>query len=345
MGEVYRAKDSKLGREVAIKVPPEAVAKDPERLGRFEREARLLASLNHPNIATIHGLERGESEFLVPPRPATKPSTSSWPRPSMITTSASAWSPPSRHSLTTWFGIRICTASFPEASFVPTDSGFPFPTSTPTPRKFCFGRRSFDFYKNTTFSRTNASKFSVHGAGADLASTMMSSSTPPIPKLSKPSAAMSFGAPSPFEDSITTKRATTSSISPNRKTEKPSSPLSMTRSTSSPACSSTFLSPTNIRSCTTATTPGEQENTPEKKRPTEDDDELNATQRKTLRRRWANLIRRVFKTDPLICKNCGGRMRVVSFITEPSVIRQILDHLQNRNSRDPPIPSHSLPQA
>ena len=54
-----------------------------------------------------------------------------------------------------------------------------------------------------------------------------------------------------------------------------------------------------------------------KKRPTEDDDELNATQRKTLRRRWANLIGRVFKTDPLICKNCGGRMRVVSFITEP----------------------------
>ena len=65
MGEVYRAKDSKLGREVAIKVLPEAVAKDQERLSRFEREARLLASLNHPNIATIHGLEHGESQFLV----------------------------------------------------------------------------------------------------------------------------------------------------------------------------------------------------------------------------------------------------------------------------------------
>jgi hypothetical protein len=55
------------------------------------------------------------------------------------------------------------------------------------------------------------------------------------------------------------------------------------------------------------------------------------------------LIRRVFKTDPLICKKCGGKMRVVSFITEPSVIRQILDHLQNRHNNDPPIPSDSLP--
>jgi serine/threonine protein kinase len=51
MGEVYRAKDSKLDREVAIKVLPEAFAEDPERLARFEREAKVLASLNHSNIA------------------------------------------------------------------------------------------------------------------------------------------------------------------------------------------------------------------------------------------------------------------------------------------------------
>lgn len=57
MGEVYRAQDLRLGREVALKVLPEAFAHDPERRGRFEREARLLASLNHPNIATVHGLQ------------------------------------------------------------------------------------------------------------------------------------------------------------------------------------------------------------------------------------------------------------------------------------------------
>ena len=57
MGEVYRARDTKLDREVALKVLPSAVASDPERMARFEREAQLLASLNHPNIAAIHGLE------------------------------------------------------------------------------------------------------------------------------------------------------------------------------------------------------------------------------------------------------------------------------------------------
>ena len=57
MGEVYRATDSTLGREVAIKVLPADVARDPERLTRFEREARLLASLNHPNIAHVYGFE------------------------------------------------------------------------------------------------------------------------------------------------------------------------------------------------------------------------------------------------------------------------------------------------
>ena len=57
MGEVYRARDARLGREVALKVLPVAFAADAERMGRFEREAKVLASLNHPNIATIHGLE------------------------------------------------------------------------------------------------------------------------------------------------------------------------------------------------------------------------------------------------------------------------------------------------
>jgi len=57
MGEVYRARDTKLDREVAIKILPDAVAHDPERLARFEREAKVLASLNHPNIAAIYGVE------------------------------------------------------------------------------------------------------------------------------------------------------------------------------------------------------------------------------------------------------------------------------------------------
>ena len=66
MGEVYRARDTKLGREVAIKVLPEAFSGDEERLARFQREAHLLASLNHPNIATLHGLEESNGvEFLV----------------------------------------------------------------------------------------------------------------------------------------------------------------------------------------------------------------------------------------------------------------------------------------
>ena len=59
MGEVYRATDHNLGREVAIKVLPQAFAQDAERLARFEREARTLATLNHPNVAIVHGLEKG----------------------------------------------------------------------------------------------------------------------------------------------------------------------------------------------------------------------------------------------------------------------------------------------
>ena len=66
MGEVYQAHDTKLGRDVAIKVLPEAFAHDAERLSRFQREAKMLASLNHPNIATIHGLEQSNStHYLV----------------------------------------------------------------------------------------------------------------------------------------------------------------------------------------------------------------------------------------------------------------------------------------
>ena len=65
MGEVYRARDDKLGRDVAIKVLPTAFTSHPERLARFEREARMLAALNHPNICTIHGLEDADGIRLL----------------------------------------------------------------------------------------------------------------------------------------------------------------------------------------------------------------------------------------------------------------------------------------
>ena len=77
MGEVYRAEDTTLKRDVAIKVLPEQFTKDPQRLARFEREAQLLTSLNYPNIATIHGV--GESDgvrFLVLSNAADSMSTS-----------------------------------------------------------------------------------------------------------------------------------------------------------------------------------------------------------------------------------------------------------------------------
>ena len=76
MGAVYRAHDTKLNRDVAIKVLLPAVANDPERLARFRREAQVLASLNHPNIAQIHGLEgdsnhraRSSSTYSTSPSP------------------------------------------------------------------------------------------------------------------------------------------------------------------------------------------------------------------------------------------------------------------------------------
>src|ERR1700676_4598005 len=67
MGEVYQAHDTKLGRDVAIKVLAEAYAHDADRLSRFQRDAKMLASLNHPNIATIFGLENsdGGTSYLV----------------------------------------------------------------------------------------------------------------------------------------------------------------------------------------------------------------------------------------------------------------------------------------
>jgi Tol biopolymer transport system component len=68
MGEVYRAADQRLGREVAIKVLPHRVADDPDRLARFEREARMLASLNHPHIAAIYGIEDATAESGQPIR-------------------------------------------------------------------------------------------------------------------------------------------------------------------------------------------------------------------------------------------------------------------------------------
>jgi len=62
MGEVYRATDTRLNREVALKLLPEAFVADPERLARFEREARLLASLNHPNVAQLYAFEAATLE-------------------------------------------------------------------------------------------------------------------------------------------------------------------------------------------------------------------------------------------------------------------------------------------
>ena len=60
MGEVYRARDSRLRRDVALKILPESLAADPERLARFQREAEVLASLNHPHIGAIYGLEEAD---------------------------------------------------------------------------------------------------------------------------------------------------------------------------------------------------------------------------------------------------------------------------------------------
>ena len=65
MDEVYRAKDTKLKRDVALKVLPAAFVRDPERMARFQREAEVLASLNHPNIAAIYGVEHADGMQIV----------------------------------------------------------------------------------------------------------------------------------------------------------------------------------------------------------------------------------------------------------------------------------------
>src|SRR5687767_12136951 len=91
MGEVYRARDSKLGREVALKVLSDQFVSDADRLARFVREAQILASLNHPNIAQIHGLEEGAIH-----------ARSSWnwskalPSPIASATAPSRWTRPCR---------------------------------------------------------------------------------------------------------------------------------------------------------------------------------------------------------------------------------------------------------
>src|SRR5579863_127713 len=96
MGEVYRARDTKLGREVAVKVLPAAFAQDADRMARFQREAQVLASLNHPNIASIYGLEESGTtralvmelvegptlaEHIGGTRPLTRPSSGGSPSP------------------------------------------------------------------------------------------------------------------------------------------------------------------------------------------------------------------------------------------------------------------------
>src|SRR5436305_13826135 len=65
MGQVYRAMDTTLSRQVAIKILPDAFAADPERMARFEREAKTLASLNHPHIAAIYGFEKSGGAYAI----------------------------------------------------------------------------------------------------------------------------------------------------------------------------------------------------------------------------------------------------------------------------------------
>jgi eukaryotic-like serine/threonine-protein kinase len=80
MGEVYRARDSRLGRDVAIKVLPVAFDQDAERVARFQREARLLAALNHPHIASVHGFEEHDGKYFLVPRYCPRQKQRHWRR-------------------------------------------------------------------------------------------------------------------------------------------------------------------------------------------------------------------------------------------------------------------------
>src|ERR1700693_350566 len=81
MGEVYRARDTKLRRDVALKVLPEAFSKDVVRMARFEREAQVLASLNHPHIAAIYGVEERALVMELVEGPALAEGIAQGPRP------------------------------------------------------------------------------------------------------------------------------------------------------------------------------------------------------------------------------------------------------------------------
>ena len=80
MGQVYQATDTKLNRQVVLKILPEAFATDPDRLARFQREAQVLASLNHPNIAQIHGIEEADDTRALSPCRAFQMTATAWPR-------------------------------------------------------------------------------------------------------------------------------------------------------------------------------------------------------------------------------------------------------------------------
>jgi serine/threonine-protein kinase len=96
MGEVYRATDTNLGRDVALKVLPEVFARNAERMARFRREAQVLASLNHPNIATIYGLEESNGVHALVMELVEGPTLAERSGRRALTTSPSPSGPPGR---------------------------------------------------------------------------------------------------------------------------------------------------------------------------------------------------------------------------------------------------------